>query len=238
MARVTDVFLNGSVGNIIFYRRMDKNCARIKRTSIQQTDATKIRGINFGIASRACKALRSGLTAAIPFPKDRSMQTRFCGVIAKWLGQSNADTLLPDDALPYIRTFSFTTGYSFSERFKVPVTISQPQDQLIIVNIAAFIPAMQISAPAGTGSVTLVLSVAGCLLKNGEATGSETHTMLIPYNDITIPAQSFEFHVPMPAGSLTVTAGRLIYNVVGNNGLSCTKNPAFVPAGVIDARYW
>ncbi len=68
MARVTDVFLNGSVGNIIFYRRMDKNCARIKRTRIQQTAATKIRGINFGIASRACKTLRSGLTAVNAFP--------------------------------------------------------------------------------------------------------------------------------------------------------------------------
>jgi hypothetical protein len=230
-------FLNGSVGNIIFYRRMDKNCARIKRTRIQQTDATKIRGINFGIASRACKALRSGLTEAIPFPKDRSMQTRFCGVIAKWLGQFNADTLLPDDAVPYISTFSFTTGYSFSERFKVPVTISQPQDELITVNIAAFIPSIQIAAPEGTGSVTLILSVAGCLLKSGEATGSETQTMLIPYKDSTIPAQAFEFHVPTPAGSLTVTAARLICQEVGNRGITCTENPAFMSSGVINARY-
>jgi hypothetical protein len=238
MARVTDVFLNGSVGNIIFYRRMDKNCARIKRTRIQQTEATKIRGINFGIASRACKALRSGLTAAIPLPKDRSMQIRFCGAIAKWLGQSNADTLLPNDAVPYISTFSFTTGYTFSERFKVPVTISQPQDDLIVVNIAAFIPTMQISAPAGTASVTLVISVAGCLLKSGEAAGSETHTMLIPYNDSIIPARAFEFYVPTTAGSLTVIAVRLIYNLVENHGISQAENPAFMPAGVISARYW
>jgi hypothetical protein len=237
MARVTDVFLNGSVGNVIFYRRMDKNCARIKRTRIQQTDATKIRGINFGIASRACKVLRSGLTAAIPFPKDRGMQIRFCGAIARWLGQSNADNLPPDDAVPYISTFQFSTSYSFSERFKVPVTITQSDDQLIIVNIASFIPGMQISAPADTGSVTLILSVAGCLIKNGEATGSETHTMLIPYNDSIIPAQEFKFLVPMPEGSLTVTAARLIYNAVENHGLMRTENPAFMLAGVIDGRY-
>ncbi len=97
---------------------------------------------------------------------------------------------------------------------------------------------MQIAAPAGTGSVTLVLSVAGCLLKSGEATGSETHTMLIPYNDSTVPAQAFEFHVPTPAGSLTVTAARLIYNPAENNRLGLTENPAFSPAGVINARYW
>lgn len=238
MARVTDVFVNGSVGNIIFYRRMDKNCARIKRTRIQQTAATKTRGANFGVASRAFKALRSGLTPAMPFPKDRSMQSRFLGAIAKWLGQSDINSLLPGDALPYISTFQFTTGYSFSERFKVPITISQSQDQLISVEVAAFIPARQIAAPAGTGSVTLVLSVAGCLVKSGEATGSETHTMLIPYNDSTVPAQAFEFHVPTPAGSLTVTAARLIYNAAENDWFSHTENPDFNAAGVINGRYW
>ncbi len=106
-----------------------------------------------------------------------------------------------------------------------------------MVNVAAFIPAKQIAAPAGTGSVTLVLSVAGCLLESGEATGSETHTMLIPYNDSTVPAQAFEFHVPTPAGSLTVTAARLIYNPAENNRLGLPENPAFSPAGVINARY-
>jgi hypothetical protein len=29
MAKVTDVFLNGSMGNVVFYRRMGTNCARV-----------------------------------------------------------------------------------------------------------------------------------------------------------------------------------------------------------------
>ena len=53
MARVTDVFMSGTMGNIVLYRRMGKNCARLKREGIQQTIATKIRSENFGIASRA-----------------------------------------------------------------------------------------------------------------------------------------------------------------------------------------
>ena len=79
MATVTDVFVSGSVGNLIFYRRMGKSCARIKRVNLKQTDATRMRGINFGVASRTGKALRSGLTAAIPVPTDRNMQNRFSG---------------------------------------------------------------------------------------------------------------------------------------------------------------
>jgi hypothetical protein len=136
------------------------------------------------------------------------------------------ETILPGDALPYISTFQFTSGYSFSERFKVPVTVSQSHEQMIVINVASFIPGLQISAPVGTGSVTLALSVAGCLLNSGEATGSETHKMLIPYNDSTVPAQAFEFHVPTPAGSLTVTAARFIYNPAENNWLGLPENPA------------
>ena len=35
MARVTDVFMSGTVGNLVLYRRMDKNCVRLKREGIQ-----------------------------------------------------------------------------------------------------------------------------------------------------------------------------------------------------------
>ena len=110
MARVTDVFVAGTMGNIVLYRRMDKNCARMKREGIQQTAATKMRSENFGIASRASSPLRKGLYPVIPFPTDRSMQSRFSGAIAKWLRLSNVNDLLPCDVAPYITGFQFTSG--------------------------------------------------------------------------------------------------------------------------------
>ena len=85
MAKVTDVFLNGAVGNLVFYRRMGINCARAKASHVTQSAATKIRSVNFGIAARAGKALRGGLAPCMPVATDRSMQSRFSGAIAKWL---------------------------------------------------------------------------------------------------------------------------------------------------------
>ena len=237
MARVMDFFVSGTVDNLVLYRRMGKSCSRIKRSHIKQTDATKIRGVNFGIAARAGKALRAGLHAVIPFPTDRSMQSRFSGAIAKWLGTASVEALPPCDAAMYISNFQFTTGYTFKERFKVPVRVSQPQDNVITVSIDAFVPSLQIAAPAGTVSVTLVLSVAGCLLQNGVATGSETHSITFLFNDIEIPAQVLEFHVPTPAGSLTVTGARLVYHGVGGDAVNNINNAAFMPAGVINGRY-
>jgi hypothetical protein len=86
VAKVTDVFLNGTIGNVVFYRRMGTNCARSRALHVKQSAAMKIRSVNFGIAARACKVLRSGLTASMPNATDRSMQNRFSGAIAKWLG--------------------------------------------------------------------------------------------------------------------------------------------------------
>ncbi|MGN6297432.1 MAG: hypothetical protein ACTHM7_11675 [Ginsengibacter sp.] len=149
MAKVTDVFVSGSVGNIIFYRRMGKNCARLKRVHLKQTVATKKRGVNFGVASRAGKALRRGLTASMPIPTDRNMQNRFSGSIV----------------------------------------------------------------------------------------GSGTRMLEISYNDVRVPAQVLEFEIAAPAGSLIVTAARLIYKKWQNNSWVAINKEAFMPAGVIDARY-
>jgi len=237
MARVKDVFVEGSVENIIFYRRMGKSCASIKRSHIKQTEATKKRGTNFGVAARACKGLRSGMQKVMPCPTDRSMQSRFAGSIAKWLGISNPDELPSSDEVPYVSTFEFITGSAFHGRFKAPLSVTRREENQVTVSIDAFVPSLQISAPAGTVSVTLILSVAGCLLKNGLPTGSDTHRIEIPYNDIEILAQTLQFHLPTPAQSFTVTAARLIYNEIKNNQLYPIENERFMAAGIINARF-
>jgi hypothetical protein len=237
MAKVTDVFLNGSVGNVVFYRRMGTNCARAKASQVKQSAATKIRSVNFGIAARAGKGLRGGLTACMPLATDRSMQSRFSGAIAKWLGQSAIDELPPTDAVPFVSNLEFTKGQPVSERFKVPLSISLPQQNLVTISIDTFVPAKEISAPAGTGLVTLVISVAGCLLKTGESCGNETHPIDILYNDTPVAAQVLEFHVDTPQQSLLVAAARLIYKRFEYNTWVEMKKEAFMPAGVIHASY-
>jgi len=237
MAKVTDVFLNGTIGNVVFYRRMGTQCARSKPLNVKQSAATKIRSANFGIAARAGKTLRSGLMPSMPNATDRSMQSRFSGAISKWLGTSAIDELPSTDAVPYINTLEFTKEQPVSQRFKVPFSISVPHANLVTVSIDSFIPSKQIVARAGTKLVTLVISVSGCLLKTGEPTGSETHTIDIPYTDTTVAAQVLEFHVKTPSQSLVVTAAQLIYKRFEYNTWVQMNKEAFVPAGVIDARY-
>jgi hypothetical protein len=237
MAKVADVFLNGSMGNVVFYRRMGTNCARSRALHVKQSAATKIRSANFGIAARAGKTLRIGLTPSMPNATDRSMQSRFSGAIAKWLGISGIDELPSTDAVPHISALEFTKEQPVKQRFKVPLTTSVPQANVVTVSIDAFVPSKQIVSPAGTGLVTLVISVAACQLKTGEPTGSETHAIDIPYNDSTVAAQVLEFQVNTPSQSLVITAARLIYNRFEYNTWVNMNKQAFVPAGVMNARY-
>lgn len=236
MAKVKEVFVSGTLENIVFYTRMGKQCARIKRSSIKQTNATKKRGINFGIAARAGKGLRRGLMAVMPNPTDRSMQSRFSGAIAKWLGQSEINTLQPSDHLPFLSSLPFTADDTFGERFKVPVSVSANSGG-VSVSMASFIPVRKISAPAGTLSVKLIIAVAAARLATGIPSGWHTEYIEIPFNDVTIPAKILDFPVAANEGNILVTAARLLYIGSKNNQLCIIEKKNFNPAGVINATY-
>lgn len=225
------------MGNLVLYQRMGKTCARLKRDGIQQTQATKLRSENFGIASRAAKYLRKGLQAVIPVETDRSMQSRFSGAIAKFLRLHSVDTLAPCDAAPHISGFQFAGGNRFNERFRVPITVSKVDDRLMTVAIKDFIPCKHVIAPAGTLMIELVVAVAGSILKTGMPSGSSVQRMQVPYNQEAIAAQVLQFPVPSPAGSLVIAAAWLQYYVLQNNRISRSENPDFMPAAVINARY-
>jgi hypothetical protein len=236
MARIDDVLVSGTFGNVVFYRRMGKACARMKRSGIKQTVATKKRGVNFGIAARAGKALRRGLSPAMPNPTDRSMQSRFSGAIARWLGTKEVDRLTPSDPIPFVSSYSFTMEDSFTGRCKVHFGISTSEGS-VEVTLAAFVPLKRISAPAGTLAIELVIAVAGCRLATGDFTGGSSQTIHIPYDDVEIPAQTLHFDVPGDKGSMVVTAARLIYTGLKNGHPCIIDKKGFNPAGVINALY-
>ena len=236
MARIDDVFVSGTFGNIVFYRRMGKPCARIRRDHIKQTAATKKRGINFGIAARAGKGLRQGLVPAMPYPTDRSMQSRFSGAIAKWLGQSDVAALQPCDHLSYLSSFSFTEDDSFNTRFKIPYTVSLTESSAII-NLASFNPVRNISAPAGTLSVHLVIAASATKLATGAPAGQAIQRVEIPYNNAEMPASTLSFEVPVFAGNMIVIAARLVYIGFKNNYNYIIEKKGFNPAAVIQAAY-
>ncbi|MFT3844538.1 MAG: hypothetical protein QM725_05765 [Lacibacter sp.] len=225
---------NGKIDNLVFFTRNGKQVVRTMPGKVRQTAATKIRSRNFGIASSSCKTLRWLLQPVLFNPTDRNMQLRFSGAVARWLAQSNAETLAPQQQIPFVTGFSFSKQTSVAERCRLPFTVSNPVAGQTLVQLPAFIPTATIAAPAHTNMVQLTITVAACHLLNARAAGSETKQLLLPYNNTPVAAQDIEFNVAAETGVLLITAVQILYRLQNGN---TDMRDEFMPASVVDGRY-
>jgi hypothetical protein len=154
--------------------------------------------------------------------------------IAKWLQLDDPATIPPADQLPFINDFQFNAGTAVAERWKLPLTVTQPLAGLIQVHIPAFVPTAVIKALAHTTVVECIITAASCLLTDGTVLGSSTKQFSVSYTDSLVNAQVISLEVPTNNKALVITACRLQYQLTGTEYCS---NPAFMPASVIDARY-
>ena len=84
----------------------------------------------------------------------------------------------------------------------------------------------------------LVLSVAAAKLATGISSGCHTESIQIPYNNLEIPATVLDFSVPTEAGTIIVTAARLVYYGYKNNPLLAIEKKGFNLAEVVKAMYF
>lgn len=231
-----NVQMTGRIQNIIFYKLGDKYYARTVPSKVKQTKATKKRASEFGVASRAGAILRQQLLPVIPFPADNKMQTRLVSCLFGWL-RSEFDPNQSCDPVPFIDNFCFTEGGSIKERWQVSLEVSKTAEGMLQIKIPGFVPAQNISAPAGTVSVKCHIATAGCNLKNMSATGGYTTTLNFHYNDQPVPEQIISLPTPTPSETLIVTGVSLEYyfNKIGH--LQKSTNKAFMPAEIVKAMY-
>jgi hypothetical protein len=232
-----NVQLTGRIQNLICYKVGDKYYIRSAPGKVKQTKATKKRSTEFGKASRIGASLRQQLFPVIPFPADNKMQTRLVSVLFQWL-RSGYDTGRPCNEVPFINNFQFTEGYSITERWMIPLQVTNAEPGLLQLKIPAFVPAKSISAPAGTVSVKCNIAVAGCNVESGVATGGTSASILYDYNEAVVSEQIISLAVPTPAGSLIATAISFEYNFIKNGYLEKTRNKAFMPSGMVSVMYF
>jgi hypothetical protein len=234
MAIQSATYLTGKINNIVFYQRSGTYIARTVPATVKQSAATKVRSKNFGIAAAAGRILRGSLQHALPFPKNKIMQSRFSGAITHWLGINDTGSLPPQTGLPFISEFSFNEATGIKERWKLPLTVTRVDEQLLQLQIPAFTPKQVIAAPAHTSLIACTIIAASCNLQSPTAQGSFSTTLSIPYTDIPIPALLLPMALPVATGYLVVTVVSFTYLL--QNGEK-EQRPAFMPSGVIGARY-
>lgn len=227
-------FVKGRLHNVVFFERAGTYMARSLPDKVHMSAASKQCSGNFGKASACGKTLRLLLGPVLPHAKDRRMQIRFSGAIARWLGAAPAAGMPPTPTIAAIIGFGFNPACSIAQRWKLPLTVLPPAGGVIAVQVPAFVPTQVISPPAGCVSVECRFTAAGCLLANAAATGSHTATLHIPYTAVPMPAKVVTLPLPAPAGTLVITAVALRYLLA--DGSVCEED-AFLPAGVVGACY-
>ena len=233
MPQVKNLRVSGRIGPVIFYYVGDKFYARAAPGKIKQAPKTKIRSTNFGIASRAGKALRDGLADVLPNTKDRQMQSRFSGAIAKWLGLQSVKTLTASEQIPGLYLFMFGGRLAFEEKFHAPFTVSTNSEEAIEIHVPAFIPVKVMNGPRDTVSVDCTFAVASCDLATGRPLGNKLVRWNIPYNTDTVPAQTFTLPCAHPPGSLAVITGGLGFNVLKRGIPVMSEDPSYISCSVI-----
>ena len=231
------VQLTGRIQNLVFYKLGDRYCVRTIPQKVKQTKATKARGKQFGVASRAGAALRRQLLPMIPFPSDNNMQTRLVSAIYGYLRSIGNAWPEQVDQLAHIDGFQFTTGYTILERWKVALIVTRNPEGSLQLIIPAFVPTKSISAPAETVSVICEIAAGGFNRQTGNPTGGFSTSLCYKYNDVEVPEQVIPMPTPMPPGSVIVTAISFQYQMMKNGHEVPVNKKAFMPAGIVSAMY-
>lgn len=237
MPQVKNLRVAGRIGPVIFYFVGDKFYSRAAPGKIKQAPKTKIRSANFGIAAKAGKALRGGLAEALLNTKDRQMQSRFSGGIAKWLALQSVKKVPPEEDIPGLYRFQFGGLWAFEDVFHVPFTVSMKTAEGIEIHIPSFIPTEAMKGPRDTLSVDCTFAVAECDLATGMPMGNNLVRWNIPYNNATVAAQTFTLPCPQPAGSLIVVTAGLSFSVLKNGVPFVSDNPSYITCSVLKSWY-
>jgi hypothetical protein len=205
-----------------------------RRGAIKQTAATKICSRNFGIASNAAKIFRQHFGDTLPFPKNKKMQSRFSGAVNKWLGVSDTDNLPPEENLSYVNGFSFNEACNITATWKVPLTVTKENDQLIILHIPAFVPSKKMIAPPRTVAITCTIAATSWNWNNSNLQNSSKRTISIPFTNESLPAQ--DIPLPIPAGRKYLLITIVALEFITGDGERDNRD-RYRPCSVVDARY-
>jgi len=185
--------------------------ARSRPAKVSQTANMQTCSANFGMASKAGKLLRQGLATVLPNVTDTHMQRRFSGCINKWLGKQPLADVQPQSAIAALEGFSFTENTFFYEGFKPRLLVTILPDGRVEISIPAFVPTVQIAAPAHTGSVELCIGVTACQLATANPAVSNVYKKQIVFNSDPQAAETVVFNMAPLQQKLVMVVASLRY---------------------------
>ncbi len=234
MAKIKFIYASGKIGNLVSVERYGKWYLRSLPLKVKQSAASRKRSSNFGIAAEAGKFLRRQLAGSLPYPANKQMQSRFGGTIAKWLTRNDVNSLPAQASLPFISGFSFNDKSDSARKWLAALTVTT-SEQVLQVEVPAFIPVNAFHAPRGTAAIECIVVVAYCSLSKPAAAADLVQCRLeFPCNGEPVAAQVTTLSLPAVKRCLLVTVACTRFREAGGQVID---KAAYLPAQVVDARF-
>jgi hypothetical protein len=246
MGRVKHSSVSGKVANLIYYEFRGKSCCRSAPATVRQTAGMKKSASQFGLASRASRYLRKGLTPVLPDEKDKVILYGFNNAILKWLKE-----LQPDE-----NTFSadnfFIDNFQLNQNALLPILVKKPVHTSfsntgnISIKIPALKPGKDMLAPAGTIRIHFRAQVTACRLDFKDSSCYQVERqrgdkrsagIVLDYANQPLPSQTLSLHIEQEKSALTVVVLRLQYEVKKNGKLQMVTDKRWMPAGIVGSCF-
>jgi hypothetical protein len=228
----------GRMGNVIHYKMGEKFYSRSAPKKYEQTEATKARAKVFGRASSIGALLRKDLSSVIPNSSDRKMQSRLVAEIFGWLQRVDNHPAAEINQPSFDFLFSLNSeAPRLSSRWKVKVEVTNPYPDNLQILIPAFMPNQAIIAPPEAVEIICKIATTVIDIVNIESLGKHKTEIIYPLDDKEAAEQIIPVQLPMPPGSLVVTALSLVYIADKYDSKEVITNDSFAPSKIIHMIY-
>lgn len=231
-------FIHGRIGNVVYRRLGDVTVVQSVPTKVRQTDATKLRAKEFGLASSAAKVLRQVFSGPATHADSRVVN-RLGQAVLKAIrnGEPSAEDLgdLHHGNLSFIEGFQFNPKSTVASVLLEKPVVNLREGGRIAVSILA-IEKGNLVFPAYSHSCTMRIMVVAVDFK-------KEYYQYLGYKDITIKngkalaAEEWLVDEAAEAGSIVMVSLSLHYfssDGVSDDGISL-NDKSFSPAELIAA---
>jgi hypothetical protein len=196
MARQRGILkLEGTIGNITFYKSQDGYLAREKGgvdanriANDPNFQRTRENGNEFGTAGKAGKVLRNSVRALLQKASDSRMVSRLTKKMVEVLQADVTSTRGQRNVID--GEADLLEGFEFNDAAKLSTTLYAPYEATIdrvagtlTVNIAAFIPANMVAAPSGTTHFKIISAGAEVDFENETFVVDTNNSNLLPWDE-------------------------------------------------------
>lgn len=189
--------LEGSIGDISFYKGRDGNFMARTKTGISgdriKNDPAFVRtrenGQEFGKAGKAGKLVRSAFREIIKNNKDSRMSNRLTQSLLKIIQADTVNVrgerIIQADNISLFKGFEFNNAAPLSTVLILPFTIEIDRTSgSVTANLPAFVPTTSILAPEGSTHAQLVLGCSEVDFDLEKYVTASTQSTAIPLNSV------------------------------------------------------